>query len=276
MRSRETFKQIVSLPDLGIPLAEAALLMACEEYPHLSLSPYLDELDRMAERVQSELDSRTSPMAVIDRINHVLFEECGFEGNSTEYYDPRNSFLNEVMDRRTGIPITLSTIYIEVAQRMAFPIEGVGIPGHFIVKYRNAGEEIFIDPFNGGSVLTRADCRALARNLDVEAWNQAEDRWLNRATNRGILQRMIHNLKMIYLKSQTFDKALAMVDLMILTEPRAPEAYRDRGLLRLQVRQFRGASQDLERYLRHRPDADDRSEIEGYLRDLARIRAMMN
>ena len=272
-RSRQTFKELITLPDLAIPLAEAALLLACEEYPQLSLSPYLDELDRMAENVRQRLRGNGSPLDTIHAINDVLFTDCAFRGNDSNYYDPRNSFLNEVIDRRTGIPITLSAIYIEVAQRIDLRVEGVGLPGHFIVKHRSRNEEIFIDPFNQGSILTRDQCRGFLRNVQLD---QDEQLWLRRVTNRQILIRMLTNLKVIYLKAKTFDKALLILELMVLTQPSAPELYKERGLLRLQERQFKGATEDLEHYLKNRPDAPDRSEIEDYLKNLGRIRAMRN
>ena len=274
-RSRQTFEQLITLPDLGIPLAEAALLMACEEYPQLSLGPYLDQLDRMADSVRATLGDHPEPRETIEGINHVLFVDYGFRGNTSDYYDPRNSFLNDVIDRRIGIPITLSAIYLEVARRLEFPVEGVGMPGHFVVKYRSGDEEIFLDPFNAGSPLTRQQCRDFICQRKLED-GQNTEMWLRRVTNRQILARMLNNVKVIYLKAEAFDKALMMVDLLVLIEPAAEELYRDRGLLRLQVRRFEGAMRDLQRYLDNRPEADDREDIELYLRDLHRIQAMMN
>ncbi len=274
-RSRQTFEQLITLPDLGIPLAEAALLMACEEYPQLSLRPYIDQLDTMADSVRATLGDDAQPLETIDRINHVLFVDYGFRGNTSDYYDPRNSFLNDVIDRRVGIPITLSAIYLEVARRLEFPVEGVGMPGHFVVKYRSGDEEIFLDPFNAGSVLTRQQCCDFIGQMKLED-GQSTDRWLRRVTNRQILARILNNLKVIYLKVEAFDKALTMVDLLVVIEPAAEVLYRDRGLLRLQVRDFDGAARDLKRYLKNRPEADDREDIEKYLKDLHRIRAMMN
>ena len=274
-RSRRTFEELITLPDLGIPLAEAALLLACEEYPQLTLAPYLDELDRMAGTVRKRLQGSEAPSEVIGTINRVLFDEYRFRGNTENYYDPRNSFLNDVIDRRVGIPITLSAIYIEVAQRLGVSIEGVGIPGHFVVRYRTPEGEILLDPFNRGSVVTREECRRIVENLDLEI-DEGDEGWLRRVSNRQILIRMLNNLKLIYLKAGTFDKALVMVELMVLAEPDADELYRERGLLRLQMRQFKDAARDLEHYLKSREDIEDRSEIEGYLIDLRRIRAMMN
>ncbi len=134
-RSRKTFQQLVTLPDGAIPLAEAALLMACEEYPQLEIGPYLDRLDEIANMVRPHIHEGISPVDTIGAINDVLFGYCDFRGNDTAYYDPRNSFFNDVLDRRLGIPITLSAVYLEVARRLNFPMAGVGMPGHFIVKY---------------------------------------------------------------------------------------------------------------------------------------------
>src|SRR5262245_7570209 len=131
IRSRQTFQQLVNLPDGAIPLAEAALLLACEEYPQLEISPYLDQLDDIAGTVRSTLRAGDSPLETINKINAVLFGTLGFRGNTENYYDPRNSFFNDVMERRVGIPITLSTLYLEVARRLKFPLAGVGAPGRF-------------------------------------------------------------------------------------------------------------------------------------------------
>jgi len=158
-RSRNTFQQLVTLPDSAIPLAEAALILACEEYPQLEISPYLDMLDNMANVAQQRLRPKDSPVERVEKINTVLFETFGFRGATEDYYDPRNSFFNDVLDRRVGIPITLSAVYMEVSRRLSFPIVGVGMPGHFLVKYSDRREEFFLDPFNRGEILTREDCR---------------------------------------------------------------------------------------------------------------------
>ena len=274
-RSRQTFQQLVTLPDSAIPLAEAALILACEEYPQLEISPYLDMLDNVAGIAQQRFDPADSPVERIGKINTVLFETLGFRGATEDYYDPRNSFFNDVLDRRVGIPITLSAVYMEVSRRLNFPIVGVGMPGHFIVKYSNRQEEFFLDPFNRGEILTRDDCR---NRLFERYGNSIEfnERLLSRVTNRQILWRMLNNLKEIYLKAHAFDKGLAIVDMMLMVDPEEIPQFRDRGLLRLQLRQFGGAVRDLEYYLRHSAGADDREEIENHLKDLRRIRAMMN
>jgi regulator of sirC expression with transglutaminase-like and TPR domain len=274
-RSRKTFQQLVTLPDSAIPLAEAALILACEEYPQLEISPYLDILDSMAHMAQQKLRPADSPVETIKKINTVLFETFGFRGATEDYYDPRNSFFNDVLDRRVGIPITLSAVYIEVSRRLNFPIVGVGMPGHFIVKYCDRREEFFLDPFNRGDLLTRDDCRDRLYERYGDSI-EFDERLLARVTNRQILWRMLNNLKEIYLKAHAFDKGLAIVDMMLMVDPEEIPQFRDRGLLRLQLRQFEGASRDLEHYLRHSAGADDREEIEHHLKELRRIRATMN
>jgi regulator of sirC expression with transglutaminase-like and TPR domain len=275
VRSRKTFEQLVTLPDSAIPLAEAALLMACEEYPQLEVSPYLDQLDHMADMAQDSLRAGDSPIQTVEKINTLLFETLGFRGNTDDYYDPRNSFFNDVLDRRIGIPISLSTVYLEVARRLKFPIVGVGMPGHFIVKFSNREDEFFLDPFNRGEILTREDCQRKLHDMYGDSL-EFHDRLLGRVTNRQILSRMLNNLKLIYLKAQAFDKGLAIVDMMLMTNPDDCEQFRDRGLLRLQLRQFDGASKDLTQYLTSCPTAHDREEIENHLKELKRIQAMMN
>jgi regulator of sirC expression with transglutaminase-like and TPR domain len=274
-RSRKTFQQLVTLPDAAIPLAEAALIMACEEYPQLELGPYLDMLDHIAAAVKDKFASSDTPMETVGKINSVLFDSFGFRGNADDYYDPRNSFFNDVLDRRIGIPITLSTVYIEVSRRLNFPIAGVGMPGHFIVKYFDRRDEFFIDPYNRGQILTRDDCR---KRLHERYGDSVEfsDRLLGRATNRQILWRMLNNLKDIYLKGHATDKCLSIVDMMLMVDSEDPAQFRDRGLLRLQLRQFQGAGKDLEHYLQHSPNAEDREEIANRVKELKRIRALMN
>ena len=275
VRSRKTFQQLVTLPDSAIPLAEAALLMACEEYPQLEISPYVDKLDQIAQVAQELLRSDNSPVQTIETINGVLFETFGFRGNTEDYYDPRNSFFNDVLDRRIGIPITLSTVYLEVSRRLNFPIVGVGMPGHFIVKYADRKEELFLDPFNRGEILTHDECRERIQEKYGDTL-EFHERFLGRVTNRQILWRMANNLKDIYLRAHAFDKGLSIVDMMLVIEPEDIAQFRDRGLLRLQLRQFEGASKDLEHYVRNSPNAQDREEVENHLKELKRIRAMMN
>jgi len=250
-------------------------MIAYEEYPQLELNPYLDLLDEIAHAVQQKRSPLESPVETVGKINAVVFDAYGFRGNTEDYYDPRNSFFNDVLDRRVGIPITLSTVYIEIARRLNFPIAGVGMPGHFLVKYWDRREEFFIDPYNRGQILTRDDCRQRLHESYGDAV-EFNDRLLARATNRQIVWRMLNNLKDIYVKGHAIDKCLSMVDMMLIVDSEDLIQFRDRGLLRMQLRQFDGAGRDLEHYLQHAPNAEDRSEIENHVKELKRIRAMMN
>ncbi len=275
VRSRRTFHELVTLPDGAIPLAEAALLMACEEYPQLEIAPYLDQLDEMAAAAKPHISEDSSPTDVVATINDVLFNQFGFRGNEDNYYDPRNSFFNDVLDRRLGIPITLSTVYLEIARRLNFPMAGVGLPGHFVVKYADPQQEFFLDPYDRGKILTADDCRKrIAENYGEGL--EFSDRMLARVTHKQILTRMLNNLKKIYVESQAFDKGLAVVDMMIMVEPEDLEQYRDRGLIRVQLRQFEAAARDLEKYVKSIPDSDDRRKVAEQLKSLRQIQAMMN
>lgn len=274
-RSRRTFQELVTLPDGAIPLAETALLLACEEYPQLEISPYLDKLDEIADFVRPRLRRENSPLDTIEALNDVLFGLVGFRGNTENYNDPRNSFFNDVLERRVGIPITLSLVYLEVARRVSFPLFGVGMPGHFLVKYRDRNQELFLDPFNAGQVLTREDCsRRFEEMFGVE--KEFSDRMLDTVSPRQMLFRMLNNLKTIYLNVHAYEKSLAMVDMMLLADPEAVEQYRDRGILRVQLRRFNDAVRDFEHYVKGAPDSKDRSQVEEHLRELRRIQAMMN
>src|SRR2546425_8487619 len=161
--SRRAFAALLALPDEAIDLGQAALLIAREEYPDLEVGPYLLRLDEMAEIVRSRLRGGEGFTSRIAHLNRLLFEEMGFRGNREEYYDPRNSFLNDVLDRRVGIPITLSTVYLEVGRRIGCRLAGVAFPGHFLVRHtgREAMPDILIDPFNRGQILTEKECQAL-------------------------------------------------------------------------------------------------------------------
>jgi regulator of sirC expression with transglutaminase-like and TPR domain len=156
---RQLFYQEIQQPDEQICLERAALYLAKEEYPHLEVEEYLNALDTMAAEVQERLPQEPYPLKILKTVNQYLYEDLKFKGNTTEYYDPRNSFLNDVIDRRTGIPITLSLLYLAITQRIHFPMVGIGMPGHFIIRPTVGEMEVFVDPFNQGEILFPQDCR---------------------------------------------------------------------------------------------------------------------
>lgn len=262
---RLVFARLVNRPGTAIDLAEAALLIAKEEYPGLEVARYLSRLEGMAAEVRARVGSAEEPHRLIAGLGEYLFQDQGFHGNTEEYYDPRNSFLNDVLDRRTGIPITLSTVYMEVGRRLGVCLHGVGMPGHFLVKYAGPDEEIVIDPFNGGAILSPADCQRILDRIYAGKLT-FEPGFLITVGTRQILTRMLNNLKAIYFNSRDYAKALGVVERLLILDPQAVSEIRDRGLLSSQLKRYAGAVADLERYLRLAPEAEDVRVIRDHLR----------
>jgi regulator of sirC expression with transglutaminase-like and TPR domain len=187
-------------------------------------------------------------------LNEYLFQDEGFRGNERHYHDPRNSFLNEVLDRRTGIPITLSTVYMEVARRLGLAVEGVGLPGHFIVRLGAGDEARLMDPFNAGVPLSEADCQERLNRL-YGGKLKLHESMLARVDRKHVLARMLRNLKVIYMKASDYQRALDMVDLLLRLNPYSGEDLRDRGLLYSAIGCYEWAAADLETYLSLVPSA---------------------
>jgi regulator of sirC expression with transglutaminase-like and TPR domain len=272
---RQRFAGLVSRPETAIDLAEAALVIAQEEYPKLEVAHYLSCLDGLGAEVRARVGSVEDPHRLISALGDYLFREQGFHGNSDDYYDPRNSFLNDVLDRRIGIPITLSAVYMEVGRRLGLRLHGVGMPGHFLVKYAGADEEIVIDPFNGGALLSHADCQRMLDRI-YQGKVAFEPRFLATVGTRQILCRMLNNLKAIYFKKQDFAKALSVVDRLLIIEPASATEVRDRGLLLSQLKRYPEATADLERYLKLAPQAEDSGVICDHLRSIRQRVASLN
>jgi regulator of sirC expression with transglutaminase-like and TPR domain len=258
--TRNQFAEMLARPDDHVDLAQAALLIACEEYPELDPSRYLARLDDMGEAVRGRLDGQPRAADAVAALNAYLFAEEGFRGNEQDYYDPRNSFLNEVLDRRTGIPITLSTVYLEVARRAGVAASGVGLPGHFIVRVSAGGADLLVDPYHGGLQLTEADCqqrldRIYAGRLRLDAGMLAP------SGRKSILARMLRNLKAIYLKTGEQERALRVLDLLLEVNPHSGEDVRDRGLLYATLDCYHLAAQDLQAYVDRFPGAPEAPEL---------------
>jgi regulator of sirC expression with transglutaminase-like and TPR domain len=266
---------MVSRPDDQIDLAEAALLVAKEEYPDLDVQAYLERLDAMAAEARSRVSGRQPGQEVVAALNDYLFKDENLRGNSHDYYDPRNSFLNEVLDRRTGIPLTLSLVYLEVGRRAGITLQGIGMPGHFLVKYAARGEELLVDPFNAGAILAPEDCQRL---LDKIFTGQVafEPRFLEPVGPRQILTRMLQNLKVIYFNAREYRKAVSVVERLLLLHPSCATEIRDRGLLLSQLKAYGPATRDLERYLRLAAGAEDCDVIRGHLRSLRQRVVVLN
>jgi regulator of sirC expression with transglutaminase-like and TPR domain len=248
-------------PDLAV----AALMIARVEYPNLDASPYLDQLDaigrearrRVAESSANTMDApaRVDPEAYcrVMALNDYLFGELRFVGNDVQYEDPRNSFLNEVLDRRTGIPITLALIYMEVARRAGVQVEGINFPGHFLVRCParrglQYSEDLIIDAHHGGALLSEAACRNMLQRHGDEI-DAADARVFARAAKPQIMIRMLLNLKHVYVKMHSFPQARDVMELLLAVDPSAINELRDRGLLAYHLKDFSGALRDLQAYL---------------------------
>lgn len=272
---RLAFAHLVRQPEAAIDLAAATLLIAKEEYPDLDVATYLSRLADMAADVRRLTAASRDPHCVIPALSDYLFRHLGFRGNTEAYYDPRNSFLNEVLDRRLGIPITLSTLYLEVGRRVGLPVHGVGMPGNFLVKYVGRGEEIVVDPFGGGAVVAPHDCQHILDRL-FEGRIRFDPMMLAAVGTRQILTRILTNLKAIYFNNEEYQKALSIVERLLILHPDDACEIRDRGLLSCQLRRHGEAIADLERYLRLAPEANDSETIREHLRALRQRAAALN
>jgi regulator of sirC expression with transglutaminase-like and TPR domain len=256
----EDFRKAVDCAEERLDLARAALAIASSNYPNLDIADYLSRIDRLAMEVAERVGDETNVYRSIAGLNDTLFRRHGYRGDRAEYFDPRNSFLNEVMERKKGIPITLSVLYMEVAQRIGFPLHGVGFPGHFLVKYMDDAQEIVIDPFNGGEIQGTATLENLLRRLYGGRATMHPD-LLEPVTKKQTLRRMLNNLKLIYLGANDFVRGISIIDRLLILEPDSAEDLRDRGAIFLKLECFQQALDDFETYLRLVPDAEDASVV---------------
>ena len=270
----ERFARAVDRPDPEIDLAEAALLIATDAYADLDVGHYLHILDEIAEPLEVRLPEGALLPDLLDALHGHLFGELGFFGNAEHYYEPQNSYLNEVLDRRRGIPISLSVVYMEVARRIRLEVVGIGLPGHFIVEARRADASALLDPFHGGESLTLEDCERLVSEVYGGTVPFAEE-YLVPVTKRQILGRILNNLKMIYLNEGNAESAWPVVEKMVHLDPDSPVDRRDRGLLAHGRNLFPLARSDLRFYLDRRPDAPDRASIQASLAAVEAILSML-
>jgi regulator of sirC expression with transglutaminase-like and TPR domain len=267
------FAAEVTRPDREIDLARAGLVIARDEYPDLDIEAYLDRLEGLARRARTSPGG--DPLSQLHRLRECLFEEAGFAGNAVDYGDPRNSYLNDVLDRRLGIPITLSLVLIDVGRRLGLEMEGIGLPGHFVTGARVGGEQILLDPFNRGTILTGEACadvvaRALGRRIELTTQHFAP------VTNRQFLSRMLNNLKGGYWRREAWDKAVRVIDHLIVLNPDAGGEWRDRGTAWANQGEIGRGLADWERYLTSYPDAPDHEQIRGQLRRVRHKLARLN
>ncbi len=258
--THRSFSRAVQCLDDEIDLGRAALAIAHAEYPELDIESYVARMNHLAAAVQDRSGGDADSYRLIAAMNYTFFNVEGFRGNRDDYYDPKNSFLNEVMERKQGIPITLSVLYMEVARRVGLDLCGVGFPGHFLVKHVGKEEEIVIDPFHQGEVRSIEELEEMLDEI-YRGKLAFQPEFLFPVSKKQILRRMLNNLKAIYLRQGNFLKSLSVVERLLILEPSSAQEMRDRGLLYLKLECFPQALEDLEAYLRLAPYADDAAEI---------------
>jgi regulator of sirC expression with transglutaminase-like and TPR domain len=267
----EELRELLRRDAASVPLDIAALQVANIEYPELQVEPFVVLLDSHATEFADRVDDDTPAEDFIELLNAYLFEELGFRGNSDNYYDPANSCLNEVLVRRTGIPITLSLIYIEIARRVGRQMHGIGLPGHFLVMLEDSEYRAYIDPFHGGQTLTEEECFELAREATgMDLGN--DPALLEPVSNRHIVLRMLNNLRAVYFQRNDAQRAAKVLDLLIEATPDSAEEYKQRGVCRAQLGLVDSAREDLQTYLRLAPEAQDRAQVLAELERLRRLR----
>lgn len=262
---RDELYRLAATP--GTDIAAAALWIAAEEYPGLDHARYLGVLDRAADAVRAEVGNDADPERVRRAMAEELFVRMGFDGNAEEYYDPRNSYLNEVIERRLGIPITLAAVYLAVGSRLGQPVAGVNAPRHFLVRHG----DVLLDPFARGRVVPREALVDQLRQMGAPDPEAQVARLVGQPPDaRAILVRMLGNLKANHLQRRDFASALAVVDRLVRLDPANPLWLRDRGALYQRLDCPRAAADDLERYLASVPDDPEADVIRQVLIKLSR------
>jgi regulator of sirC expression with transglutaminase-like and TPR domain len=245
-------------PSAPLDLAELALQMARDEYPDLDIEAYLNEIAGMAHEAQALLHGNLT--ARVRGLCRYLFHDMGFRGNVQTYYDARNSYINDVLDRRTGIPISLSAVVIAVGNRAGLPIHGVGLPGHFIVKATEDDEEVLLDPFHGGRLLAPRDCETLVEQVTGMPFSATAETL--QAVPLGVMVvRMLTNLKAVYLRDSDFGRAVRIIERLRQLIPNDPLQERDLGAALFRGERYGSAIGPLTTYLQLLPEAEDRDVV---------------
>ncbi len=267
--ARGLLGEAVQKSERDLELGRAVLLIAQEEYPQLPVERYMMRLDALAEAAKDRLDDETAGPVVLRELIRTLYEREGFRGNKEAYHDPRNSFLNDVLDRRLGIPLTLGIILLEVGWRLELPLEGVNFPGHFLIRYRGASQNLLIDPFDNGRIRFEDEAQELLDQV-YGGIVRMQDAFLRSATKRDMIHRLLVNLKGLYVNVRDDERALAVVERLLLLRPDFPGERRDRGMLLVKLGRSSEAKEQLQRYLEFAPQAADAPRIRSLVRRLER------
>jgi len=281
--SPDAFAELMARDEAEIDLARACLLIAEDAYPGLDIDGYLGEIERFAVRLRGRLAAGDGQEERVVALNRFLFDELGFSGNADNYYDPRNSYLNEVLDRRTGIPITLSVLYMEIGRRIGLPLEGVSFPGHFLVRLPLRGAMLVLDPFSAGEAQSEADLRVRLQRVipegaagGVPVAELPLDSFLEPASKRQILARLLRNLKGIYREADRPQRLLDVLNRTLVVSPEAHGILRERGLLYQRLEAYRAALKDLQDYSALEPEAPDIDDVRAAVLELTARCARLN
>ncbi|HQZ32662.1 MAG TPA: tetratricopeptide repeat protein [Arenimonas sp.] len=272
------WNSLASLGDDELPLLGTALLIARDEYPDLDAASYSAQVDTYATALRPQLERDIDLPARLTAINRYLFEEVGYAGNNAQYDDPRNSYMNVVVDRKLGIPISLAVIQIEVTRRLGMPLDGISFPGHFLVRLPVDDGILVLDPYNKGRPVSAEELRERASpHLGGHAPDDQQLlQILAPATHRMILMRMLRNLKGLYLERGDWERVARTADRLLKLSPDTAEALRERGLAYRELGYTKGAREDLARYLQLLPEAEDLDAVRSALIDLGTAPTRMN
>jgi regulator of sirC expression with transglutaminase-like and TPR domain len=278
-----SFTDLMAQDDARIDLAQACLMIGQDVYPGLQVERYLGDIERLALRLRSSTPQTASPEERVAALNEFLFGDLGFRGNTEAYYDPRNSYLHEVMDRKIGIPITLSVLYMAVGRRVGLPLEGVSFPGHFLVRLRLRTGMLVLDPFAGGAAQSAAELRERLQRVipagaleNMPAGELPLEQFLEPATNRQIVARVLRNLKGIYRNTDKPQQELDVLNRMLVVAPGSSAELRDRGIVYQRLECYRAALKDLSDYVEREPDAADFEDVRVRMMELSALCARLN
>jgi regulator of sirC expression with transglutaminase-like and TPR domain len=266
--ARLRFQALIRQPEAQFSLAEAALCIAWEDQGSTDVAAALQELDALAHAARERIQNIDNARQTIADLNGYLFAELGFCGNYSDYDNPHNSFLDHVLRTRSGLPITLCIIYMEIGWRLGLPLVGVALPGHFLARYTTSQADLFIDPFNQGRLWSQSECTRHIRQTYSNLSESLLHTLLQAPGKRAILARMLRNLKHTYLARAEAVRALAAIERLLLIDPHDADERRNRGLLRAQLGQNHSALEDLDSYASLAPDAPDLPQVQKFARTL--------
>jgi regulator of sirC expression with transglutaminase-like and TPR domain len=272
---RADFERLVKRPEATFDLARAALLIAAESNPNVDVDRTLHTLDTWAAELRGRIDPEWNNLQKLARLRNFVYEDLHFRGDQEDYYSPSNSMLNEVMERRLGVPLTLSIVFMELGWRLGIPFEGVGFPGHFLVRLTGEPRDLLLDPYRDGMSVHEEDCHRMLREISGGKLALRHEH-LHSVSKHDMIARLLLNLKGAYLRAEDDEGALSAVDRLLVMRPDDVDEIRDRGLLLYRLQRYWPALQSIERYLEARTDAPDRESLELHVRSLRKLASSLN